>query len=112
MIFASMLFIWIFLPVTLVLYYLLSFTGKQELLNLLLLLASIFFYAWGEPRYILLLFISVSVNYAGGMMIEHFREVPSYRKAALALTVAINLLLLGYFKYYNFFAQLYYPNVF
>ena len=38
MIFASMLFIWIFLPVTLVLYYLLSFTGKQELLNLLLLL--------------------------------------------------------------------------
>ena len=105
MIFASMLFIWIFLPVTLVLYYLLSFTGKQELLNLLLLLASIFFYAWGEPRYILLLFISVAVNYAGGMMIEHFRQVPSYRKAALALIVAINLLLLGYFKYYNFFAD-------
>ena len=105
MVFASMQFIWIFLPMTLVLYYILKLTGKQVLLNLLLLLASILFYAWGEPRYIILLFVSVMINYLGGLFIEAAGERPGLKRAALSVTVALNLLLLGYFKYYNFAAE-------
>ena len=105
MVFASMLFIWLFLPVTLVLYYLLSLTKKQVLKNLLLLLVSILFYAWGEPKYVVLLFISVAINYTGGLGIAWAGENSGARKAALFVTVLLNLLLLGYFKYYNFFAD-------
>lgn len=103
MVFSSMIFLWIFLPVTLILYYGISRTGKQEMMNLLLLFVSLLFYAFGEPEYVILLLVSVAVNYAGGLAIAGLSE--GKKKAALAVTVALNLGLLGYFKYYMFAAD-------
>ncbi len=102
MVFSSMVFLWIFLPVTLILYGILTRTGKQEMLNLLLLLVSILFYAFGEPRYVLLLLLSGLINYLFGLAID--RTEGAGRKWALAAAVAVNLGLLGYFKYYDFAA--------
>ncbi|MEY8337358.1 MBOAT family protein [Lachnospiraceae bacterium 62-35] len=103
MVFASMTFLWIFLPATLAAYYGLAKWGKQESKNLLLLFVSILFYTFGEPKYVVLLVLSAAINYGGGLAI--FRTEEKWKKAALWLTVAANLLLLGYFKYYHFLAD-------
>lgn len=120
MVFSSMIFLWIFLPVTLILYYALSCIarpegvrgagcpdgdgclrlGKQKMANLLLLFVSLLFYSFGEPKYVVLLLVSVAVNYAGGLAIADFTH--GKKRAALAAAVAWNLGLLGYFKYYMF----------
>lgn len=105
MVFSSMTFLWIFLPVTLAGYYLLSLAGKQTLRNVWLLLCSILFYSFGEPRYLLLLFLSVCLNYVSGLLIERFRGRRE-EKLTLLFCVLLNLGLLGYFKYYNFAAEL------
>ena len=96
MLFSSLVFLWIFLPLVLILYRLLPGRGK----NALLLVASLFFYAWGEPVYILLMLASITLNYLGGLLLDG-REGAA-RKLCLALVVAVNLALLGYYKYYSF----------
>ena len=96
MLFSSLVFLWIFLPLVLILYRLLPGRGK----NALLLVASLFFYAWGEPAYILLMLASITLNYLGGLLLDG-REGAA-RKLCLALVVAVNLALLGYYKYYSF----------
>ena len=75
MLFSSLVFLWIFLPVVLVLYRFLPGRGK----NALLLAASLFFYAWGEPVYILLMLGSITLNYLGGLALAPFsgRGAPS-----------------------------------
>ncbi len=106
MVFSSMIFLWVFLPVTLVMYYGLSKTGKQEMTNLLLLFMSLLFYTFGEPRYVILLLASVVINYFGGLAIAGAGKSPGKRSgAALAVTVALNLGLLGYYKYYMFASE-------
>ena len=100
MVFSSMIFLWVFFPVTLISYYLLLATRKQEIVNLLLLFMSLLFYTFGEPKYILLLFITVAVNYFGGLLIEKAGE-SNWKKAALTATVVLDLGILGYFKYYT-----------
>ena len=60
------------------------------------------FYAWGEPKYITLMILSVTVNYVSGRLIG---ALPDRKKLVLFLCVAVNLLLLGYFKYFNFIIQ-------
>ena len=97
MVFSSMIFLWLFLPIVLLLY----FISNKKFKNIILLLASLLFYAWGEPKYIILMIISITMNYIFGILIDKFRK-----KDKLFLTLAIlsNLGLLGYFKYYNFFA--------
>ncbi|MDO4266554.1 MAG: MBOAT family protein [Eubacteriales bacterium] len=112
MVFSSMIFLWIFLPLTLIVYYALQLltraAGKdgQTLQNIWLLLMSVLFYSWGEPRYIVLLICSILLNFAGGMGIHFAGENLKTKKAVLAVCVCLNLLLLGYFKYYNFAAGL------
>ena len=96
MLFSSLVFLWIFLPLVLILYRLLPGRGK----NALLLVASLFFYAWGEPVYILLMLASITLNYLGGLLLDG-REGAA-RRLCLALVVAVNLALLGYYKYYSF----------
>ena len=103
MVFSSMIFLWIFLPVTMLLYGLARKTGKQELQNILLLCASIFFYSFGEPAYVLLLLLSGLFNYLAGLAID--RADGAGKKAALAAAVLINLGLLGYFKYYDLWPE-------
>ena len=102
MVFSSMVFLWIFLPVTMVLYGLAHKTGRQGLQNILLLFASVFFYSFGEPAYVLLLLLSGLFNYLAGLAVD--RADGAAKKAALAAAVLINLGLLGYFKYYDFMA--------
>ena len=68
--------------------------------NVLLLVASLLFYAWGEPKYIFLMLFSITLNYLGGFWVNAAGE--RTRKLALAVIVLANLALLGYFKYYSF----------
>jgi len=97
MVFSSMTFLWLFLPAV----FLLSLIVKKpQAQNILLLVFSLLFYAWGEPRYIVLLLFSVLMNWSFGLMIDRFR---GRAKLLLFLNVAINLGLLGYYKYANFF---------
>ncbi|MEG0178488.1 MAG: MBOAT family O-acyltransferase [Oscillospiraceae bacterium] len=100
MLFSSLVFLWFFLPLIFISYRLLRSIRSQ---NLLLLVASLFFYAWGEPKYILLMLISITVNYICGICID--KSSVKTKKWALLACVAINLGLLGYFKYYNFAAS-------
>ena len=67
-----------------------------------MLLASIFFYAWGEPVYIILMLLSILLNYFCGQDIDAKREDERKAKRSLIFAVVINLLLLGFFKYYGF----------
>ena len=96
-----MTFLWIFLPVVLLGNLLLGkIFRKIQLQNLWLLLASLFFYAWGEPFYVLLLLASVVMNWVAGLLLERYA---AQKKLILAADVVLNLALLGYFKYCNFF---------
>lgn len=96
MLFSSLVFLFIFLPVVLTIYYLLP----RRLRNGFLLLINLFFYGFGEPAFVLLMFFSILMNYAGGLMIARIRI--DKKKMALAATVCGNLLLLGIFKYAGF----------
>ncbi|MDO5591985.1 MAG: MBOAT family O-acyltransferase, partial [Bacillota bacterium] len=97
MVFSSMVFLWIFLPVVFVLSFLIR---KPKYQNILLLAASLLFYAWGEPRNIILLLVSIFLNWVFGLLIDRCRE---RGKLFLTLDILVNLGLLGYFKYTDFF---------
>lgn len=98
MLFSSMIFLWIFLPAVLAGSFLLR---KTRLVNLFLVLASLFFYAWGEPVNVLLMVFSILLNYGAGRLLAKFEKNDPYeaRKLVLALDILLNLALLGYFKY-------------
>ena len=97
MLFSSLTFLFVFLPIVLITYYLV----KPALRNSVLLFASLFFYAWGEPTYLIIMLATIVINYIGARCIEAF----SSKKLALAGTIAVDLAFLGYFKYYNFFVE-------
>lgn len=96
MVFSSEIFIFIFLPVVLLLYYLI-----KPARNIILLIASLFFYAWGEPVYVLLMLISIACNFLFGVLLENSDDNIK-RRLLLVLCVIVNLGLLGYFKYAGF----------
>jgi alginate O-acetyltransferase complex protein AlgI len=98
MLFSSTFFLFVFLPIFLGLYFALP---NIRLRNALLLAGSLFFYAWGETVYVLLLIFSIGFNYLLGLWIERRREPPTGRRV-LALAVGLNLGLLAVFKYANF----------
>ena len=98
MIFSSLNFLFLFLPVVLTAYYL----APGRLKNAVLLLASLFFYGWGEPVYILLMLLSVGFNYFVGLDIAGSRRGTRLRTYYLVLAVCVNLLLLFFFKYLGF----------
>lgn len=96
MLFSNISFIFIFLPVT-VLFYLLA---SPKMKNIVLLTASLVFYAWGEPVYVVLLFLFAVFNYFCGQDIEDNQNDRARAKRGLKFAVIINLLILGFFKYY------------
>ena len=97
MVFSSVTFLFYFLPIFLAAYLLTpTVTGK----NIVTLLFSLVFYAWGEPRFVFILLLSIAFNFCAGLFIDA-REGAS-RRLALAVAVAGNLTLLGIFKYTNF----------
>ncbi len=98
MIFSSIAFLYYFLPLTLVLYFL----TPRPLKNATLLLASLFFYGWGEPKYVFLMVATVLLGYVFGLLIERYRSKP-ISKVFLTLSVLSSLAALAYFKYADFF---------
>ncbi len=112
MVFSDLFFIFVFLPVFLLCYMSAWLIDKKWLgteeqpatgaRNAVLVTFSLIFYAWGEPVYVFLMLGSVVVNYLAGRIID---SQESHRKAALAVGIAVNLLILGTFKYAGFFAQ-------
>ncbi|KAF0819036.1 putative poly(beta-D-mannuronate) O-acetylase [Bacillus sp. ZZV12-4809] len=98
MVFSSTVFLFLFLPLTLILY----FISPKFLRNTLLLGASLFFYAWGEPVFVLIMLLSIAVNYIFALLIDSNREKHLLVKWILGITIAVNLLILGIFKYANF----------
>ncbi len=101
MVFSSPLFLFYFLPVILLLYYLVP---RKQIFwkNVVLLIGSLFFYAWGEPVYVLLMLFSIVMDYGLGLWLEHEKTRGGHPGRVLALAVVLNLLLLGFFKYANF----------
>lgn len=100
MIFSSLLFLFRFLPAVLVVYYIVP----SGLRNLVLLLFSLLFYAWGEPVYIILMIVSILVSYTGGIIVDSQKKRGNHgaAKTALILSSVISLSLLGFFKYADF----------
>lgn len=100
MIFSSIFFLFVFLPITLLLYYLVPWKAK----NAVLLLVSLVFYAWGEPVYVFLMLFSITFNYLSGIEIDYFDRRGDDRKKRVSFifTVVVNLAILGFFKYYGF----------
>ncbi len=101
MVFSSIFFIFSFLPVTIVAYYLVP----HRMRNGILLLASLFFYAWGEPVYLFLMLYSILFNYIMGIDIARKQRRGKGGGVSLFFGVVINLLILGFFKYYGFLAE-------
>lgn len=101
MVFSSLTFLYLFLALCLVLYFAIGNTTAR---NIILLVFSLFFYAWGEPKHILLMLATTLVDYAGGLLISKFRGRPQ-AKFFTGLTAAVTLLSLAFFKYSAFFRE-------
>ena len=98
MLFSSMTFLFVFLPLVISFYYL----SRKELRNYILLAASVIFYAWGEPKYFLVMMLVVAVNYFCALLMDRFR---SLQKLFVTLAILTNFGVLGYFKYTNFLIE-------
>jgi alginate O-acetyltransferase complex protein AlgI len=100
LVFSSIAFLFFYLPICIGVYRLVPL----KLRNLVLLVFSLFFYGWGEPVYIIIMFVSIGIDYTHGMLVEKFRSEPKKAKAVVASSVFFNLALLFFFKYFDFFA--------
>ncbi len=98
MVFSSTIFLFLFLPIVILAYFMAGSRGR----NLVLLLASLVFYAWGETIYLLLMLTSISLNYVVGLLLEHSRRKGASGRGPLIFGLTANLGLLGFFKYGNF----------
>lgn len=101
MVFSTPIFLFLFLPAVLVLNYIIP---KKYIAakNVVLLIASLFFYAWGEPKNVLLMLLSIAVNYVCGLLLGKFDSDEKKRKVVLWVSVVFNLGLLFFFKYFSF----------
>ncbi len=98
MVFSSLIFLFMFLPITLIIYYI----CPRKFKNLVILIMSLIFYAWGEPIYIFLMIGSIIIDYIGGLMIEANKEDSEKRTAIFITVIVLNLSFLFFFKYYGF----------
>lgn len=99
MLFSSIPFLFWFFPCVLIFY----FMAPRTLKNFVLLLSSLFFYGWGEPKYLVWMVSAIVMGYVFGLLIEYFRNKNKIAKFLLVLSVSSSLAILGYFKYYDFF---------
>lgn len=100
MVFSSLFFLFVFLPVVLAAYYLVP----KQFKNICLFVFSLVFYAWGEPVYILLMLFSILFDFAAGRMIESVKT-KSAQKVALVVSICVDLGMLAFFKYAGLFAN-------
>ena len=98
MLFSSIVFLFYFLPIVLLAYFVVPKKAK----NIVLLIASIFFYSWGEPVYVFLMIFSAIFNYFMAIDIGRAKVHQSSGKSTLIFTVVVNLFILSFFKYYGF----------
>lgn len=101
MVFSSVLFIFRFLPIAMILYFL----TPNKFKNLTLLLVSLIFYSWGEPKYFLLMIASIFVDYFVSRGIDKSRNNKKICIMLLAISIVFNLGMLFFFKYFNFFIE-------
>ena len=100
MLFSSIPFLYYFLPIVIMIY----FIVPDRLKNLVLLLSSLFFYGWGESKYVFLMLFIIGCGYVLGLGIERYRE-QKMGKIFLFLSVFLDIAVLGYFKYADFFVE-------
>ena len=98
--FSSLPFLFGFLPITLAIYFAVPLRWR----NLALLLTSLVFYGWGEPVYISIMVLSILIDYTHGLLVEKYRSRDKLARWFVAESVLLNLGLLGFFKYWDFFA--------
>lgn len=98
MVFSSITFLFYFLPIVLAIYYIVPKKCK----NIVLLVASLFFYFYGEPKYVYTMIFSIACTYIFGILMGKYRN---HKKLFLVLSIAINIGILVYFKYTNFIIQ-------
>lgn len=105
MVFSSIPFLFFFLPLCFLLYYAVPYGNRvpNRWKNGVLLVFSLIFYAWGEPVYLLLMLFATLVDYTGGRLMSRFGTSAGRRKACLVCALAINLSMLAFFKYADFF---------
>ena len=100
MVFSSLTFLFLYLPLTLLVYFLSPLRWR----NFVLLVVSLLFYGWGEPVYIVIMFLSIIIDYTHGLLVEKFRSDDKKARWFVAQSVIFNLALLGFFKYWDFIA--------
>lgn len=98
MVFSSLTFLFAFLPITLIVYYLVPKKAK----NVVILISGLVFYAWGEPIYVLAMIASTFIDYTAGIIISKNDDKPKIRTLCLIVSLVMNLGLLGTFKYLGF----------
>ena len=99
MVFSSTVFLFLFLPITLIIYYNPIFKGRK-FRNIFLLLASLGFYAWGEPLFVFLMILSIFMTWMLGLQIEK-----NHSRRLLAIATSYHVLILFSFKYFSFFSE-------
>ena len=98
MVFSSITFLFYFLPIVLALYYIVP----KKFKNIVLLISSMFFYYFGEPKYIVIMLVSILITYIFALLIDKHRK---YSKIFFWLAILVDVGFLVYFKYANFFAD-------
>lgn len=101
MVFSSLTFMFIFLPIVLLIYYI----APKQFKNLFILISGLVFYAWGEPVYVVIMIVSTLIDYTAGMLIDIFNNKKKVRLICLLVSLVMNLGLLGVFKYSGFILQ-------
>jgi len=101
MLFSSLTFLFIFLPIILLIYYI----SKDKYKNYILLIFSLIFYSWGEPKYIILMLLSIFFNYYFAIFIDKFNNKKNLRKTIFIISIIFNIGLLFGFKYLGFFTN-------
>ena len=101
MVFSSLTFLFAFLPITLILYYLVPKKAK----NVVILISGLVFYAWGEPINVLVMILSTFIDYTAGRIIDKYDDRPKIRTACLLVSLIMNIGLLATFKYLGFIIE-------
>lgn len=101
MLFSSIVFLFIFLPLLIFVYYVLP----RKTRNLVLLIFSLFFYGYGEPKYLSIMILSIAINYTMGLLVFKYKNAKKISQAFILLAVILNISILGYYKYANFILE-------
>lgn len=101
MLFSSTIFLFVFLPLSILIYFTIL-KNKRKAQNIFLFFISIFFYAWGEPKFVLIMLLSIFLNWRFGILIDKYRENKNRSYFIITISIVINLTILFIFKYLTF----------